>query len=999
MGVSVSWTGFMGSVYRWSMETTLNGGEGPEIAGSYHTDEQTRWLYATDASSYQELPRAVAFPESVEDIQKLISYAREHGIGLIPRTAGTSLAGQVVGSGIVVDVSRTMTEILEIDPEGRRARVRPGVVRNELNMVLEPYGLFFAPETSTQNRAMLGGMLGNNSCGANSIKYGSTRENVISAKGILSDGSEVTFEPLDRASFEAKCAGDPDRLETRLYRQIREMFSEPKNMATVRDFFPHPDIHRRNTGYALDMLMNTGVLDAEKTGDFNFCQLLAGSEGTLMFTTEIEVKLEPLPPKDNLLLCAHFSSIEESLRANIQIMEHEPFGSELLDHYILECTEKNIEQRRNRFFVEGKPAAILVVDLRGESQHALIAEADAIEGELKEAGLGYAFPRVTGEDIPKVWNLRKAGLGLLSTMPGDEKPVAVIEDAAVRIEELPAYMKELTGQIRKEHSVECVHYAHAGSGEIHLRPILDLKSTEGNRKFREIAQLTARLVKQYGGALSGEHGDGRLRGEFIEQMVGSECFQLMRQIKDTWDPDCVFNPGKIFDTPPMNTSLRYQPGQITHQFDTYFRWDDTTGVQRAAELCNGSGDCRKTEKSGGTMCPSYMATRDEKATTRGRANMLRHMFTRQSGELAWDAPDVKDALDLCLSCKGCKSECPSNVDMAKLKAEFTQHYYDIHGVPWRARMISEFALMGKWGSRFSGLWNLFWSIGWAAKAAKSRVGFAPERSMPPMARTSLHSQFRKYRKMVGEPDNPTGTVYLFCDEFTNFQEPGIGMDAVRLLERLGYRVAIPEHIESGRSSMSKGLLKKAKGIANKNVQLLKEVITPETPLVGIEPSAILSFRDEYPDLVERKLISWSKRIADSTLTIEEFIMREFSEGRIEASAFHEEAREILLHGHCQQKALIGTEATRKMLSIPKGYRVREIPSGCCGMAGSFGYEAEHYEVSMKIGELILFPRVRGVRDNELLCAPGTSCRHQILDGTGKHAQHPVSLLYNALKQQ
>jgi FAD/FMN-containing dehydrogenase/Fe-S oxidoreductase len=959
-----------------------------ELDGPLHTDRAMRILYATDASAYREMPLAVAIPRSVDDIKKLIAFARKNKTGLIPRAAGTSLAGQVVGNGIVVDVSKHFTQILELNTAEKWVRVQPGVIRDELNMFLKPHGLFFGPETSTANRAMMGGMVGNNSCGSNSVIYRSTREHLLEVKALLSDGSEAVFKPLGLEEFHAKCAGET--LEANIYKTVRRLLSDYDTQQEIRKEFPRKTVERRNTGYAVDLLIESAPFTAGGE-DFNFCKLIAGSEGTLAFITEIKLNLVPLPPKERGLLCVHFNTIDESLRANLIALKYHPSASELIDHYILECTRDNIEQRKNRFFVQGDPGAILVIEYSADTREAVTAVARQVEAEMRAAGLGYHFPLLFGDDTKKIWTLRKAGLGLLGNMPGDDKAVPVIEDTAVDVNDLPDYIREFN-EILKKYNLYSVHYAHAGSGELHLRPIINLKTEKGNQLFREIAEEIAALVKKYNGSLSGEHGDGRLRGEFIRRMVGEKNYELLRKIKYTWDPENIFNPNKIVDTPAMNSMLRYTPGQKTPAFNTVFRFYNQ-GILQHAEQCNGSGDCRKTHLSGGTMCPSYMATRNEKDTTRARANVLREFLTRSDKLNRFDHEEIYEVMDLCLSCKACKSECPSNVDVAKLKAEFLQQYYDVHGVPFRSKLIANFSRSAALGAIAPGLYNFFMK-GTTGKLVKKIVGFAAKRSMPTIYKTTLRSWYkRNYKK-----GDAKKKVYLFCDEFTNYNDTEIGIKSILLLQKLGYEVLMPEHAESGRAWLSKGLLRDAKKIANKNIAQFSKIITAETPLIGIEPSAILTFRDEYIDLADESLYAAAEQLAKHVFTIDEFIAMETDQGFINKERFTSEAKKIKLHGHCQQKALSSVVHSVKILSIPQNYTVEVIPSGCCGMAGSFGYEKEHYDISMKIGELVLFPSVRNATDEMLIAAPGTSCRHQVKDGTGKIALHPVEILYDALIQ-
>jgi len=977
---------------------------GLDLAGEFYTDDTMRILYATDASAYREMPLAVAVPASVDDIKKLIAFALANHTSLIPRTAGTSLAGQVVGNGIIVDVSKNFTQIIELNEAENWVRVQPGVIRDELNLFLKPHGLFFGPETSTANRAMMGGMVGNNSCGSNSVVYGSTREHLLEVKTLLSDGSEAVFSALDLDAFHAKCEGET--LEANIYKTVRSLLSNYDSQQEIRAQFPKPSIERRNTGYAVDVLLESAPFTAGKP-DFDFCKLIAGSEGTLAFITEIKLHVDPLPPKETGLLCVHFNSIDESLRANIIAMQFRPSASELIDHYILECTKNNIEQNKNRFFVQGDPGAILVVEFCRTTREEIVAIATEVENAMRSYGLGYYFPLLFGADTKKIWTLRKAGLGLLSNLPGDEKAVPVIEDTAVDVKDLPAYIADFN-QILEKHNLHAVHYAHAGSGEIHLRPIINLKTTEGNALFRIIAEEIATLVKKYNGSLSGEHGDGRLRGEFIEQMIGEKNYKLLQQIKRTWDPNNIFNPNKIVDTPPMNTMLRYTPGQQTPKFNTIFRYKDQDVLQHA-EQCNGSGDCRKTHLSGGTMCPSFMATKNEKDSTRARANILREFLTNSDKLNRFDHKEIYEVMDLCLSCKGCKSECPSNVDVAKLKAEFLQQYYDANGVPFRSKLIANFTNSAKLGALMPGIYNFVMTTPFTSNIIKRLTGFAVKRSMPTLHTTTLEKWF-KHRKLkqIGEKEGTTNNspsgdggkadhrVFLFCDEFTNYNDTIIGQKAILLLEKLGYEIIIPKHIESGRAWLSKGLIREGKKIANKNIELLKDIITAATPLIGVEPSAILTFRDEYIDLASDENFEAAKALSKNVFMIDEFIANEIEAGNIQSSSFTKEKRSIQLHGHCQQKALSSVAPSVTLLSFPENYTVETIPSGCCGMAGSFGFEKEHYELSMKIGELVLLPTVRKQAAEVIIAAPGTSCRHQIKDGTGREALHPVEVLYEAL---
>jgi len=967
------------------------------LSGKLHTGLTLRRLYATDASEYQELPLAVAFPANESDVREIIRFAATAGIGVIPRTAGTSLAGQCVGSGIVVDLSRHFGKIISVDPARRRVRVQPGVVRNELNHALKPHGLFFAPETSTANRAMIGGMVGNNSCGSNSIVYGSTRDHLVSVRGFLSDGAEAAFGPLTPQEFAAKCDG-PNTLETSIYSRMRELMSDEKNRSSIRENFPRASIPRRNTGYALDLLMDAQVFDNSSSKPFNLCRLIAGSEGTLFFAVEFELDCNPLPPPFGALVCGHFASVNEALRANLLALPHRPSACELIDRHILDCTRHNLEQQRNRAFVQGDPGAVLVVEIRCDRHEDTVAGIAAVERDWRAAGLGYAYPVLWGDEGNKVWELRRAGQGLMSNVPGDAKPREVVEDTAVDVRDLPNYIAEFDELLRTKYGIDCVYYAHAGSGELHTRPLFDLKTPAGLKMFRDVATDIALLVKKYHGSLSGEHGDGRLRGEFIPLMVGEHCYALMREVKRVFDPHGIFNPGKIVDTPPMDTQLRHTPGQSTPDYPTLFDFSAVSGVVRAAEKCNGSGDCRKSQFAGGTMCPSYMATREEMHTTRARANILRHILNNPADAARpFDSHEIKEVMDLCLSCKACRTECPSSVDIARLKAEFLQHYQDAHGVPLRSRMIAHFADSARLASFSPALYNAIFQTPWLRRGLNRVFGFHPERTQPRLNSTTLRSWFEK-RKPLPPQTEAKGRVHLFCDEFTNYNDLAAGIATVELLELLGYTVNLPDHVESGRASLSKGLLRRARGFAEENVRRLADIVNQDEPLLGIEPSAILGFRDEYPALVSPPLRVAARALAPHCLMVDEFIAREAERGRIDASHFTDEAKSIRLHGHCHQKSLASVEPTMRILRLPQNYSVEVIPSGCCGMAGSFGYEKEHYEVSMKVGELVLFPAVRQSAADVIIAAPGTSCRHQIHDGTGRTALHPAQILRAALRE-
>ena len=973
------------------MENALDG-LAKRLRGGLHQDRLTRALYATDGSIYKKWPVAVAFPKDEGDLREIVCFAHAQRVPLIMRTAGTSLAGQCVGEGIVVDTSRYLNKIVEFNPAERYVWVQPGVIRDELNAFLKPHGLFFGPNTSTANRAMIGGMVGNNSCGTTSIVYGNTRDHVLELRCLLSDGSAATFGPLDAEAIAEKLSGD--QLENQIYRQLFEALNDPDQRATIEQEFPKPQIHRRNTGYAVDMLLRQ---DPFTPGGppFNLASMLCGSEGTLAVTTAIKLDLSLLPDPVDVVLCPHFNSVNESMRAVLVAMQHRPDACELMDKIILDCTRDNIEQKKNRFFLEGDPEAVLMIEFRGKTLEEAEAKADALIADLRKAGMGYAFPKIPGPQSKSVWALRAAGFGVLSNIKSEAKPLEFIEDTAVDLPDLPDYIEEF-GRIMEGYGQQVIYYAHAGAGELHLRPSINLKTSEGVRQLRKIAEVSARLVKKYRGSLSGEHGDGRVRGEFIPIVLGEKNYQLLRQIKYTWDPCGILNPGKIVDALPMDEDLRYRQDQPAQKIATAFDFSETGGILKMAEKCSGSGDCRKLSFSGGTMCPSYMVTRNEKDSTRGRANALREFLTMNVKSNPFDHPEIYEAMDLCLSCKGCKSECPSNVDMATLKAEFLHQYHRSNGIPFRSRVFGNIGKINALAAKIPQISNFFLKQSATSFLIKKALGIAPQRSLPPVSR-SLRKWFEG-SVARNTPKSPKGKVFFFCDEFTNYNDAPIGKKAIQLLWGLGYAVEMPLHPDSGRAFFSKGLLDKARQLAQENVKIFLPLISPESPLIGLEPSAILGFVDEYPRLVREEDREAAKKLGSNALLLEEFLVREAQAGRIGPEHFTEEKGQIFVHGHCHQKALSGAGFTAQALGIPANYQVSLLETGCCGMAGSFGYEEEHYALSMQVGELTLFPQVRKLPEGAVLVAPGTSCRHQVLDGTGKKALHPAEVLYGALKK-
>jgi FAD/FMN-containing dehydrogenase/Fe-S oxidoreductase len=960
-----------------------------KLKGELLTDDLNKIIYATDASVYRKIPTGVAYPRDVNDLKLLIDFALKNNTSLIPRTAGTSLAGQCVGDGIIVDVSKYFNKIISLDTNNKTVTVEPGVVRDVLNNHLKPHGLFFGPNTSTSNRCMIGGMVGNNSSGTTSVKYGVTRDKVIRLVTLLSDGTEVTFEPISKTTFNIK--RQEHSLEGKIYESLYQNLHSPNVQKQIKTGFPKAEIHRRNNGYAVDELIDCEVFIDDSSKMFNMSKLLCGSEGTLAFTTQITLQLDDLPPSSQAMVALHFNSIDDCMDAVVPIMNHDLYSCEMMDDTVLNLTKHNKTQLANRFFVEGNPKTILLCELRAHTDEDLNRQIVDFLCLIESLNLSYAYPVLKDDDINKAFELRKAGLGLLGNIIGDKKTVACIEDTAVAIEDLANYIREFT-QLMSSFNQKAVYYAHAGAGELHLRPILNLKQKEDVVLFRKITTDVAKLVKKYNGSMSGEHGDGIVRSEFIPLIIGEENYAILKHIKEVFDPNNIFNPGKIINPKPMDTDLRYSSDIKHPDIKTLLNFDGSEGILREAEKCNGSGDCRKLPEFGGTMCPSYRATLNEKDTTRARANALREFLTQSTNPNKFNHQELKEVFDLCLSCKACATECPSSVDVAALKAEFQYQYQKTNGVPFKSKLFAYNNRINQILSKAPKLSNFVLSSSITSKIIKKTGGIAIERSLPKISTITLD---KYYNRIYNQRDNKfIKTIYFFNDEFTNRLDSQIGIDALQLLAKLNYKVIILNNVESGRAFISKGLLKQAKECAKKNIQLFKSVITNETPLVGIEPSAILSFRDDYLRLADD--VESAKELSKHVFLIEEFIASEIELGNIKREQFTTEAKTIKIHTHCYQKALGKSSDTFKILNLTENFKVTIISSGCCGMAGSFGYEKEHYKISMQIGEQTLFPAVRKASTDTIIAANGTSCRHQILDGTQKQALHPVSILKNAL---
>ena len=922
------------------------------------SDELLKRAYAQDASIYQETPQSVAFPASAEEVVELVRSGRQ----LIPRAAGTSLAGQVVGNGTVLDTGRHMNAILHINVEERWAEVQPGVVRDELNHHLKEHGLFFGPNTSTSNRCMMGGMVGNNSSGSTSISYGTTREKLLGLELVTADGALRAMGAINSEGSREIPEAVQDWLT---------LWSEAWSRENLAAHFPDPSIHRRNTGYAIDLLgANPEAL----------LQVLCGSEGTLGITTKIRLALDPLPPAHVAVAALHYHSMDEAMGATPKLMAYKPYQLELMDRIILECTRESKEYSSYRDFVQGDPSAILLVEVRGESEQELTDNLAALQCETS-----YARAELFGEESDKVWKLRAAGLGLLSNVPGDAKPVACIEDTAVRIDVLQDYIREFDA-LMQGFGQKSVYYAHAGAGELHLRPILNLKTSEGVRLLYDISKASAELVKKYGGSLSGEHGDGRVRAAFIKDFYGPEVYPWMESFKQAWDPENQLNPGKIVGAKPMNEDLRYEVDRTEPVLDTQFPFTEEGGFLRAVEKCNGSGDCRRLPFTGALMCPSYMASRDEWDSTRGRANVLRSVLTEQSLD-GFNAPELAEAMQHCVGCKGCTKECPSGVDMAAMKSEYL--YQSRSKRRFADKAFANFHL----SLNYQKLWRLINPI-LKSGLTKRLMGIHPERSVPGLANPAYMKAYEKSYSIKSAAGHERAVI-LWVDEFTQANDPLLVGKACDVLSALGYEPAVVCS-PSGRAAISGGFLPESKILAQKALKKLQNATKTleNAPILGLEASAVLSAIDEYGRLLpeEQEWIS-GQRIC----TIDKFLADELPKLDHGKEAFEPYEEEILLHVHCHQKSLESAGDTAYVLQLLLGAKVDRVKSSCCGMAGSYGMKKENYEMSRKMAALVLLPKIEEFQ-GEVIVATGTSCRHQISDFSGRIAEHLVDTLWAQIKR-
>ncbi len=940
------------------------------LEGDVRFDTYSRLLYSTDASMYQMEPIGVVIPRHAEDVRAAIEVANQQGVPLLPRGGGTSLTGQTVNRAVVMDFSAHMAGVLEVNEEELWARVQPGLVQDELNHHVRGMGLLFGPDTSTSNRATIGGMLGNNSGGSHSIAYGLTIEHAIELTAILADGSRAVFGEITPAAFEAKTR--LPGLEGQVYREVARIRDQYRDEIGLR----YPKHWRRVCGYNLDELI--------KDRPLNMARLIVGSEGTFLTVVEAKMRLVRRP-KTTALDVIHYRDIQEALESSQSILETGPYAVELTDKLILDLARDNIEQSKRMGFVQGDPGAILIVEYAGETDAEVRAKIEALEARRARERFGYTgHVAYDAAEQQSIWKLRKAGLGLLLGMKGEAKPIAFIEDTAVDPKHLSEFVPRFR-DIMARHGCEGAYYGHCSVGCLHIRPVINLKTARGLEQVEKMAADIFDLVLEYGGAISSEHGDGRARSPFLERVYGPVIMQAFRELKSAFDPKNLMNPGNIVASPPVTEHLRYGTTYRTWEPKTLLDFSAQGGFGAAVEMCNGVGVCRK--KLEGTMCPSYMATRDEEHSTRGRANALRAVLSGKVPPADFAGKRLYEVMDLCLECKGCKAECPSNVDMAKLKYEFLNHYHSVNGLPLRNRLFGRIAKLSRWGSRLAPLSN------WIAASAPNRwlmervAGIDRRRPLPAFARETFTDWFGK-RAPKGAA--PRGPVVLFHDTFVTYNTPAIGQAAVELLEAAGYRVELADKICCGRPLISKGMLGEAKSHAEWNVSKLAARVAQGVPVVGLEPSCLLTLRDEYVDLLRS---DESRQVAKSSFLLEEFLLRERAKGL--DLPWKPGARRALLHGHCHQKALVGTAPTVAALTWA-GYQVSEVDSGCCGMAGSFGFEKEHYDISVSLGNRRLAPAVKAASAETDVIAPGISCRQQIEHLTGKRAKHPAEALRDQL---
>jgi FAD/FMN-containing dehydrogenase/Fe-S oxidoreductase len=965
------------------------------VDGELRTDEYSRILYSTDASIYQVIPHAVLIPRTVADVQAAVTLAAQYQVPLLPRTGGSSLAGQAVNEALVIDMSRHLDQVIELNQVEQWVRVQPGIVLDELNLFLRPHGLQFGPDPASSNRACMGGIVANNSTGSHSILYGMTADHVLATNVILSDGSVARLEP-DLAGWQSPIAQNLTGLGSRaaqITQAIQQLTNDPTNQEIIRSGTPRH--WRRCGGYNLDRFVEGPSFRWPQDGRFNLTNLICGSEGTLAVMTELKLNLVPLP-KMTALAIVHFDNLKTALAAVPIILEVEPSAVELLDNLGLTmCRDVPEYARLLTTFIEGQPNCVLITEFYGESEAGLAHKIGQLRTHLQKQGAGETAVTLATDPAlqANVWKVRKVGLGLMMSIKGDHKPIPFIEDAAVPVEHLADYVTQVEDFC---HGIgtDVAYYAHASAGCVHIRPLVNTKKAGEIAKLPEITSFSVELLHGYGGSLSSEHGDGRARSWLNERFFGPDLYRLYRQVKQIFDPDNIFNPGNIVNALPMTENLRYGEDYQAIQLQTHLDFSDDLGFDRAVEMCNGAGICRK--RTADTMCPSFMVTREEEHSTRGRANALRAALSGKLPPTELTSPRMYQVMDLCISCKACKAECPSSVDMAKIKTEFLAQYHNAHGVPLRDKLFANITPLSRLGGgAFAPLANWTLGNGLIRLGMEHTLGISAKRSLPRFARQSFVSWFQNRTPVVGaQRAAPLQQVVLFNDTFSTYNYPHIAIAATELLELAGFAVVLPGVTDCGRPSFSKGLVDKARKIAQQVLDHLAPLAEQGLPIIFLEPSDLSAITDDYHSLLPND--PRVALVAARCRSFEEFIAELADSGELKLN-FTDEKRHLILHGHCHQKALIGTKPAHRALTLPPNYTLEEVDSSCCGMAGSFGYEAEHYDISLKMAERRLLPAMRAAAPETILVAPGVSCRQQIKHGAGRQVLHPAEVLRAALK--
>lgn len=946
------------------------------VSGEVHFDRYSRAMYSTDASIYQMEPIGVVLPKNADEVAEIVRICHESKTIFLPRGGGTSLAGQAVNHGVVIDFTKYMDSVLSVNAEERWAIVEPGITIDGLNAAVKPYGLYYTPDPTTKSRATIGGSLGNNSCGAHSVVYGKTSDQVIELDVVLSNAERVHFADIEGPALESVLSCSYDSLEKHIYTETLRLAREHESEIDLR----YPKIQRRVSGYNLDFLMDGGPI--------NMSRMIVGSEGTLGMITAAKVKLEPIPTHQGLAV-VHFHDLFKSMEATVMILDHNPSAIELVDKMILDRSRESLGFSRLTTFIQGEPEAILLVEFFGDSMNEIESKIDNMDRALQRKNLSYAcFKAMSPGEQRNAWAIRSAGLGLLMSVKGDSKPLPFVEDTAVAPEKLPEYIRRFDS-IVKSHNTNAGYYGHASVGCLHIRPMINIKTQKGLQDLVSISDEISDLVLEFNGSMSGEHGDGIVRGVWTEKMLGSTLYQAFKDLKHTFDPHNILNPGKIINTPPMTENLRLGPKYQATEPSTILDFSRDGGFARAIEMCNGVGECRKHLT--GTMCPSYMATRDEQHSTRGRANALRAAISGLLPFEEFTSDRMFNVMDLCLECKACKAECPSQVDMAKLKYEFLYSYHKKNGFSLRSRIFANIATISKLGSALAPISNWLSKLPLTTWALDYFLGIDKRRSAPIFTSVPFPKQFDARDTVLGRQIR--GEVVLFNDTFMNYNYPSIGLATTTLLERAGFRVIIVDRKCCGRPMISKGMLDEAKANAEYNVQLLHAFVEKGAYIVGCEPSCLLTLRDEYPDLLGT---SEASEVAQRAMLLEEFLEMLNNQGQLDLQ-FKYSAKDIMFHGHCHAKSLVGVEPAINVLNLVPGFRVMQSGAGCCGMAGSFGFEKEHYDVSMAIGNERLFPAILNTDKESETVITGMSCRQQIMHGTTRNPRHLAEILAEVLE--